>query len=303
MLSILIPIYNYNVVTLVKTLHQQAKDLYFEFEILAYEDGSTQYLTENSQLQALAHCQYLQRRENIGRSAIRNLLAENAQYNHLLFIDCDALVSNKEFIKKYLAFCNESCVVIGGTAYDPTDKNPQHALRLKYGRKKETKAPLERDKSGKYTHFSTFNFMIEKNIFQQIKFRETIKGYGHEDTLFGYQLSTKKIKLYNIDNPLIHKGLDENHIYLRKTETATKNLYTLYQSNKYPFLIQQSALLQIFEKISRWGFAKLFAKLFNISKPLLYYQLTSPHPSLVLFDIYKLLYLCKIAKTKTKCQI
>lgn len=300
MLSILIPIHNYDVSQLVNALHQEAEELLIPFEILAYEDGSTEHLNTNKQLQALAHCQYLQRKENIGRSAIRNLLATNAQYNHLLFLDCDGLIAHKGFIKKYLTFCNETCVVVGGTAYDPKDNNPQHSLRLKYGREKETKTPLERDRMGKYTHFSTFNFMIAKSIFEQIKFREIIKEYGHEDTLFGYQLSQHNIKLYNIDNPLIHKGLDSNKVYLQKTETATQNLYQLHQSGAYPFLKKQSALLQAFEKTKQMRLSKLCGLLYRICSPLLHFQLSSTRPSLLLFDLYKLLYLCHIASQKDK---
>ncbi|PIF01706.1 MAG: glycosyl transferase [Paludibacter sp.] len=296
MLSILIPTYNYDIRELVKELHTQGINSYKAFEIIVMEDGSTKCLRKNGEVKELKFCQYIQLSENIGRSAIRNRLAEKAKYNHLIFIDCDAEVQNRNFIEKYLSFCDEECVVIGGTAYDENNHNPKMSLRLKYGREKEGKSALERNKNEGYSHFSTFNFLISKNIFNNIKFDETIKGYGHEDTLFGHCIKELNTKIYHIENPLIHKGLDENTIFIKKTEKATENLYKLYETGKYPFLRKQSKLLTTFEKIKRLKLTSLFKLCYQLFSPLMKKNLCRKNPSLLLFDIYKLLYLCKVAR-------
>ncbi len=297
MLSILIPTYNYDIRELVTELHTQGINSYKTFEIIVMEDGSTEFLEENSKVKELKFCQYIQLAENIGRSAIRNRLAQEAQYNHLLFLDCDAKVKTSYFLEKYLAFCNEECVVIGGTAYDENNHNPKESLRLKYGREREGKSPLERTQN-QYGYFTTFNFLISKSVFEKIRFDETIKGYGNEDTLFGHCIKKLGIKIYQIENPLIHKGLDENSIFIQKTEKATENLYKLYRTGRYPFLTTHSKLLTTFEKIERLKLTSLFKLCYQLFSPLMKKNLCSKNPSLVIFDIYKLLYLCKVSKEK-----
>ena len=224
MLSILIPIYNYNVVALVKALHQQAAESQVDFEIIVMEDGSTQYTEVNAQIADISNCSYIPLKENVGRSVIRNKLAEEAKYDHLIFMDCDAEVRSKQYIRNYLPYCNTGSVVIGGTAYDEAIHDSDFSLRLKYGRCREAKTAQQRSEY-KYKNFATFNFMIPKSVFNQIRFDESIREYGHEDSVFGYCLTKEGADIIHIDNPLIHKGLDDNTTYIKKTEEAAKNLF------------------------------------------------------------------------------
>ncbi|MHB9056807.1 MAG: glycosyltransferase family 2 protein [Paludibacteraceae bacterium] len=297
MLSILIPAYNYNITRLIHELHGQSLNAYVDFEILVIEDGSTQFLEENKAVADLEFCNYTVLTKNIGRSAIRNRLANEARYEHLLFLDCDSEVFMPHFIEKYLSFTKENAVVIGGTAYDPDNKSPEYSLRLKYGREREAKSALEREKDGGYSHFSTFNFLISKKIFNQIRFDETIQGYGHEDTLFGHKIAELKCDMHHIDNPLLHKGLDDNMTFIRKTEESTRNLYFLYKTGRYPFLENQSKLLFTFNQFKKRNFINDLASLFPILKPVLLRNLKSAFPSLRMYDFYKLLFLAKISRS------
>ncbi|MBR0361683.1 MAG: glycosyltransferase, partial [Paraprevotella sp.] len=102
MLSILIPTYNYLCAGLVCDLHQQAERLGIDYEILVADDGSQEsFKVKNRIINKLPHCKYIELEENIGRSRIRNLLGRTAQYDYLLFMDCDAEVVNRDFIAKY----------------------------------------------------------------------------------------------------------------------------------------------------------------------------------------------------------
>ena len=92
MISILIPTYNYNITRLVADLHQQALDTYVDFEIIVIEDGSTLFVEDNKAVNDFEFCRYIILSENIGRSAVRNKLADEAKFGHLLFMDCDAEV-------------------------------------------------------------------------------------------------------------------------------------------------------------------------------------------------------------------
>jgi len=293
MLSILLPTYNQDITNLVNELHRQAAEQFIDFEILVMEDGSTLFVEKNASVSKLTNCKHMVLPKNIGRSAIRNLLAKTASYDHLLFMDGDAEVCSNYFIEKYLAFCNEKCVVIGGTAYDPHDHRPEFSLRLKYGRFREARSAAERSKN----NFSTFNFLISKSIFDEIRFDESIRGYGHEDMLFGHELHQSGYEFIQIENPLIHKGLDDNLTFLRKTKEATRNLFLLYQTGRYPFLLNESRLLRQFSLIDKWRLTPLFSTLLKLTEKVLTRQLCSHSPSLLLYDVYKLLFICQ---TKTK---
>ena len=294
MLSILIPTYNYNITRLVADLHQQVIDSYVDFEIIVMEDGSTIYVEENKVVANFEFCRHIILENNIGRSAVRNKLADEAIFGHLLFMDCDAEVCSEHFVEKYISFCKEESVVIGGTAYDPNEHNPAYSLRLKYGREREARTAIERDKN----NFATFNFLISTSIFNRVRFDETIHGYGHEDMLFGHQLHKFGYEFIQIENPLIHKGLDDNLTFLKKTEEGTRNLFLLSQTGHYPFLIDESKLLHSFILIKKLKLTRLFAFKFDLLKSYLVKKLCSESPSLLLYDLYKILFMCKTSLTK-----
>ena len=58
MISILIPVYNYDVTELVAELHRQCMDLGMPFEILCYDDGSQSDFKAKNQIIALEFVQY-----------------------------------------------------------------------------------------------------------------------------------------------------------------------------------------------------------------------------------------------------
>lgn len=299
MLSILIPVYNYSIVRLVTDLHRQARETLVDFEIIVMEDGETLRTKENRCIGQLEHCQHIVLPKNIGRSAIRNQLADVAIYEFLIFMDGDAEVASPNYLNKYLTFCKEECVVIGGTAYDAKEMNPQFSLRLKYGREREAKL-FEHSLTAKSRtlNFATFNFLVSKSIFNRVRFDETIRGYGHEDTLFGHQLQVLNHRLVYIDNSLIHKGLDDNDTFIKKTEEATLNLYKLYQTGRYPFLVDDSKLLRAYVKLEKWRLIRFFSLFFKLFQSPLKRQLSALNPNLRLYDLYKLLFLCATASKR-----
>ena len=290
MLSILIPTYNYDCYDLVKELNQQVCQCNIKFEIIVIDDCSTLNIINNQKLNTLPHTQYIKLNNNIGRSKIRNLLADKAIYPYLLFMDCDAEVCSKHYISEYLKHCQPNCCIVGGTAYDPKENNPQYSLRLKYGRLREGNQTYTK-------RFTTFNFLIHKDLFNKVKFNESIRDYGHEDSLFGAQI--KKISnITTINNPLIHKGLDTNDIFIKKTETAIYNLLKLSQSNIINDLLPESTILQTYKKLKKYHLTILINIAFCATKKCIQKQISSKNPSLFLFDCYKIGYLCHIASKK-----
>ena len=86
MLSILIPVYNYDIFPLVKMLNEEAIRLEVIFEILCLDDASDDMEIQicNKAVQKFNNCIFEILAENIGRSEIRNKLAEKAHFENLI---------------------------------------------------------------------------------------------------------------------------------------------------------------------------------------------------------------------------
>ena len=233
MLSVLIPIYNHDVNNLVTTLDQQLTQSGIPYEIILADDCSNNldYRKKNENLSLLASVQYIQNQSNMGRAKIRNRLADTAQYPYLLFIDCDATVQHQNYIQNYLEAIEKMqqeplFVINGGIAYQTEKPDSQYFLRWYYGKKREEESADKRA-SQPYHHFTPFNVVITKSLFQCINFDESLTSYGHEDTLFGCQLKEQEIPYLHIDNHLIHNGLDTNEEFLKKIRASIENLTKL----------------------------------------------------------------------------
>ena len=175
-LSILIPVYNWDCTQLIKDLHFQGLTLGIPYEIIVADDCSTDKdLKEKSRLVAETHenCRYFALPHNIGRSAIRNFMADQSQYDKLLFLDCDAEVKNKQFLKKYMDASHKASVVCGGLTHP--DAIPQKGMELRYLYEKN--AAFERSagfrSQNPYLRFTSFSFLIEREVFMKIRFDET----------------------------------------------------------------------------------------------------------------------------------
>ena len=230
MLSILIPIYRQDARELVASLHQQALDVHCPVEIVCIDDGSPEsYRRVNRDLCALPLVRYEELSHNLGRAAIRNRLAKVAHYPFLLFIDADAGVLRRDFLPRYVQAMRPGRVLVGGTAYDQhPPKDRSRYLRWHYGRRREAR-PLKQRVSYPWAHFSTFQFVIPKDIQARFPFDEHLIGYGHEDTLFGLQLEQAGVEVVHIDNPLEHLGIDTAKAFLEKTDQGVDNLLRLVQ--------------------------------------------------------------------------
>ena len=116
MLSILIPVKDFNCSRLIEALHKQGEALECKFEIIIAEDGTEKSnLHLNTIADTLTNSRRIIKNTNIGRAAIRNLLAAEAQYTNLIFIDCDAVVEKDDFLKTYNAELKGHKVVCGGS--------------------------------------------------------------------------------------------------------------------------------------------------------------------------------------------
>ena len=277
-LSVLIPVYNNSCVQLVRALHQQLSQTDISFEIIIADDGSTDrsFIEENKSLSLLTHVQYLIRKKNIGRAAIRNVLVQQANYSWLLFIDGDLFIKNDSYIHRYLAFDENNTVVYGG--YTISGNYPDN-LRWRIEKKHEEKSSADKRQQHPYHDFHTCNFLVKKDIMKRIPFNEKIREYGYEDVLWGKQLKEHHITLTHIDNPVSFERFEDNKTFIHKTEEALHTLYTLSTPLKgYSSVLNYSSLHPLLNFLyGRIG--KYLRK-----------QLIDNNPPLFLFYIYKLLY-------------
>lgn len=295
MLSILIPVYNYNIFTLVEMLYNQTLQCHIPFEIICLDDASQKFTIENQRINQFENTSYSVLEKNIGRSAIRNLLAQKAVYENLLFLDADTFPANDTFIAKYIAEINTyKKVIYGGILYESSKPSKNEILRWVYGREREALAVSDRIKNP-HLSFLTLNFLIKKSVFTKVRFNEEIPNLRHEDTLFSFNLKQNKIEVIHIDNPVFHLGLEDSKVFLKKSEEAVLGLKNLVDSNLIPS--EYTKLSSYFKSIKKYHLQGIIAFGFKILKPLMTKQFLSRKPSLFLFDMYRLGYYCSL-KTK-----
>ncbi len=297
MLSILIPIYNFDITELVHELHRQALNLHINFEIILVDDFSSDYKEKNKKLTGLSKVVYSELSENYGRAKIRNYLASKAKYENLIFLDCDSLIENKYFLKNYLDNLQYD-IISGGRLYSklPPERE-EYYLHWLYGTKTESLALSERLKNPNKS-FKTNNFLIKKYIFQKVKFNENITQYGHEDTLFGYDLIKNGYKIHHIDNPIVHIGLEGNKIFIEKTILSVKNLTELFYSNKFSKeFFKDIKLLKYFFILKKYYLCLPFYIVKKVFNGLVIRNLLSQKPKLFMLDILKLTIICNLKKS------
>lgn len=260
------------------------------FEIIVLDDCSSSLLRDqNKDVGNLPGVRFCELDKNIGRSRIRNLLAEMARFDNLLFMDCDSEVPADNYIDCYLPYCNKEMVVCGGRTYRPDPpEEPEYLLRWLYGISKEQIADTIRN-SNPYRSFMTNNFLIAKTILMQIQFDESIIQYGHEDTLFGLELKKRGVIVKHINNPLIHIGLEISREFLRKTAEGVENLLTLLYDGKINRSdIKDIRLLKAYERISMVRLVGVYLFFYNLISSAVMRNLLGSNPSIFTFDLYKL---------------
>ena len=279
-LSILIPTFNDDCVSLVTGLQRQAASLHIDYEILVADDGSTNVTvkTSNRVISQLPHCRYMERPENVGRAAIRNFLASQARYSWLLFIDGDMVLTHPDYLQQYLHITRSPSprlfVAYGGLTIAPLQPGN---LRSMYEHAAAPEHTLERRQQFPYHDFHTANFLIPRKLMLQHPFDERFRHYGYEDVLFGKQLQQHAIPIHHMDNPLSFERFEPNSAFVSKTEEGLRTLYQFRHE-----LQGYSRMLDI----PRYLHAplRLWHRLFKNAERR---NLCSPRPSLILFKLYK----------------
>ncbi len=294
-ISVCIPVYNCNVENLVNALLKELQRYAIEYEVVLIDDAShDNFKRVNSKLANLKNVTYIELHENVGRSSIRNMFLKHVNFENLLFLDSDSLIRHKFFIGNYLSAMQKNySVICGGRRYGAKPKKRKYLLRWAYGIDRECKHSEKRNQKP-YQSFMSNNFLVKKTILQNIRFDERLTNYGHEDSLFAYQLMTNKIDLLHIYNPTEHDYNETAGEFLEKTKQAIDNLILINKqivpNNEFANF---NKLLNTYFKLKNKGFLPFFKFLAFIFNPVLSFLLRNGIVNLTIFDIYKLLYLTK----------
>lgn len=283
MLSVLIPVYRYEVLPLVQDLINQLIATDIEWELRVYDDASPAQNGLPKTLLDQFDDRFVYRvlPKNLGRAAIRNLLAREARYNQLIFLDADGEIPS-QFIEGYLPFLGQDVVVSGGRCYNDRAIRPDQQLHWNYGTQRESK-PAKARNQHPYEGFQTNNFLATKALLLRHPFDEAATAYGHEDTLWGWQLKAMGMEIVHIDNAVAHLGLEDAETFLHKQQTAVSTLKIL--EAKHPEL--PSRLGEFAQKIE-WA-KPVLLPLLSLATSLAQKRLRAvPPASLYWLDLLKL---------------
>ena len=289
-LSILIPTFNDVCVELVGQLSAQAASIDgLAYEILVADDGSTDatVTNANSAIGALPFCRYIRRKKNVGRAAIRNVLAQSAQYEWLLFVDGDMHIAREDFVRKYVE--TDGPVLYGGYIVEGDEELLGGNLRFIYEKRAEANHTCEKRQQMPYADFHTSNFLISRSLYEKHPLDTRFRRYGYEDVLLGKKLEKAGVPILHIDNPLAFATFEDNQHFVEKTEEGLGTLATFKED-----LEGYSRLLAVAKKMKRTGIAKVVSFVYKKKSDKWRKNLCGSHPSLTVFKWYKLGYLLSL---------
>ncbi|WP_369752382.1 glycosyltransferase [Flavobacterium sp. WC2409] len=295
MLSILIPIYNYNAYPLVQELQKQCMKCEIDFEILCQDDASQSPLNQfNENINLLPNCNFMSLDKNIAHRENRNSLAKKSKFDNLLFIDGDSIILNTNYIHNYVENIHDSDVIYGGRLHPEKCPSNLQKLRWKYGKFIEDQPTLNRKKTP-YKSLLFNNTLIKKKCFNKVKFDKSIIKYGHDDTQLSFQLALLQAKVNHIENPVEHGDIDTNLVYLKKTKEALENLMLLYENRQIDGKFVK--LIFLFEWLSNLKLTYLISQCYLFFEKRLIKNLKGNNPNLVVFTLFRIGYFCTIKRS------
>ncbi|KFE99376.1 hypothetical protein IX39_01510 [Chryseobacterium formosense] len=292
-ISVCIPVYNFDVRSLVFELKKEIHDQKIDAEIILIDDASDgNFIEINNELQDQVE-QFVFLEKNIGRSRIRNLFLKHTRSNYLLFLDCDVQIDNNYFLANYLKEIAKDKgveVIYGNFKIDPAYSQ---TLRNRYSVDKEI---FSVERSSDLELLKTVNFIIKREVFEKFPFNEDLKNYGYEDFVFAKTLEFAKMKFLAIQNPVIHFDDTSNEVFLSKTKTAIDSLFQLSQDPGNERFINDIKVYKVAKNIVNLKMRSLFLFIYNLMENRMMKNLRSKNPNLKYFDLYKLALLLRKMK-------
>jgi len=291
MLSVCIPVYNFDVHQLVSDLNNEIRINGIDAEIILIDDASDIHYREINQSLQNEVENFIFLEENIGRSRIRNLFYQYTAGEYLLFLDCDGKVTDKNFLKNYISFIQgslEAAVIYGGRNAPKKASDPEHYLRWKFAVEREN-LPVEQRRNKPYLSFQTNNFIIKRELFKKVNFNPDFQKYGYEDLLFAMELKSEKVKISHIDNAILNNDLESNSVYLGKVDESVESLAKMLKDDSLRSKLAEVKLVRLYYQLYKTPFA-FFIRIFlgNRGLNMVKKMLLKGNINLRYLDVYKL---------------
>lgn len=271
--------------TISKLLEQARRETSLDFEILIADDASdnAEVIRQLNIIGNQEGCRLIRLKENVGRAAVRNMLAREAKYDKVLFIDAGVDINNQDFLKTYILHANDADIVCGGWKTEVGAETAKANLRAKYELDCEKNhTPLQRNKHP-YRSFRTVNFLVHKDILLNNPFPADMTGYGYEDVVFGKQAEKAGCTVLHIDNPVVYKSYEDNEAFVSKTIQSVNTLY-IYRER----IGQYSKLHSIAFRLRKLRLDSLMVFLYKQRSETWKKQLCGNCPSLRMLSLLKL---------------
>ena len=118
----------------------------------------------------------------------------------------------------------------------------------------------------------------------------------NEDTLFSYNLKQAKIAIEHIENPVYHLGLEDSNTFLRKSIESQDAMNQFLEEDLID--IKYTLITKTIYRLKKIKLDSLFSMTYPFTKKIFIANLLSSRPSLFIFDLHKLSYLCYISKNE-----
>ena len=289
MLSVCIPVYNFDVTELITDIRNQINTDDLDAEIIFIDDASQEEMRQRNEIVKSLTDHYILLEKNIGRSKIRNLFLKYSKSDYLLFLDCDGKIINKGFIKNYINFINDyhPDVVYGGRTVNESKPDLRYGLRWKFAIEREN-LPVDVRRKNPYRDFQTNNFIVRKSVLENHPFDESILQYGYEDLIFAKDLYNTKIKIEHIDNPIYNNDVETNEVFLKKADQSAKSLAHLIETDLDVRNSSNIKLAKAYGLLKKTGGIRIYKMFYKIMKPFIIRKLLSGKAELKTLDLYKL---------------
>lgn len=295
-LALAVPVYNHQPLELLEEAYAQLQALPLATGIYLLNDGSPSPLSALERwARSHKNVHYHRASANRGRAATRNALASWADAEYCHFLDDQAVVDQAQFWAQLWEARLEGGVVYGPAAYTPQPE-PGSELRWRVGRHRELRCFPPADP---YGAFKGHHFLAHRRIWPRVSFAETLRGYGHEDTLFGLELEDQAIPIKAVNLPVYNTPLDPNPLFLQKTRESLDNLRFI--EAQYPQWRHRFKLLQARKRLLKIpGLRAVMRLLWPAGRKIMEKGLLSPAGPLWLYDLYRLFYLMVAARSTSR---
>ena len=286
MISICIPCYNDHPKALIEELLSQIDTEVYK-EIIIYDDFSTIPLTLDLRSDLV---KVIRGMKNVGSLESRRQLAQEAKTSQILFLDADLRINKENFLNTYATHSvTDYDLIHSQVTYQKKTPDADRMLRWKYGNKREERIPSTIINN--YDLFVSASFMIKKDVFLRLTERLENIGYG-SDNLLSYIFQKNRLKMFFIDNPVTHLGLDTNLEFLNKSLRSVKTTFDfemkgLISNNHRPV---QVAYL----RLKKLRSVKVFVLLIQKYERRLLNNILSKNPSILFLDLLKLKHFCEL---------